>query len=883
MLSGVLPAKFMKLYDLALEITELIPVAARGLYNRASSGRADFPAIMSSSVHRLLRFGMYEMNLDTQELSNAGTLVKLAPQPFKLLEMLASNAGQIVSREDIQKQIWGDDTFVDFERGVHKCINQIRSVLNDKSDRPLYIETVPRKGYRFLAPVTSKNIVAVPQVRQSGPLDPETIEQYTKPPFGGQDREISGPQESIAVSAAPGAGGSVAASGPSAVAAQPATGAEKPKVSPAPVALIRGPIAWVIGLALALAVIGGAILYFRPPGPPQSAGNALENTVVLADFANLTGDDVFDGTLKQALAIQLEQSPYLTLVSERKTLNILRNMNLAEDQRLTLSVALDVCLRANAKAVLVGSIKPEGERYRLSLTALNCRTGESITSAQATAANKQRVLRTVEQIGNDFRKHLGESLPSIKEFDRPLEDATTGSLEALQAFSQGRKAQLSRSEDPTPYFKKAIEIDPAFAYCYASLAIYYSNLGETTLARKYFTDAFNLRSRVNQRERYYIEAHYYEGVTGELEEAIRIYTAWSQAYPGDFIPHNNLNPIYNAIGQYERAVSEAQRAIPLNEENVNAYLGLTNSYNYLYRMNEVRDVYQQAKDKHLRLIPFSAPLYTAAFLSGDQAGMDLSWNSAKGNAGYEDLLLALQADTEAYHGRIQNSRSLSNQAVMSARKSQDMETAAMWRATESLREAEVGNSDRAKTQVADALKMSDSITIRSIASMTLARLGEVGDARSMAAQLSSDAPRATITQFYLLPSLRAAIDIATNNPASAVKSLAVATPYQDGNSVISNANMGNLYPVFLRGIAYSNSGMPQAAAREFQYIIDHPGITTNSIVGPLAHLYLARALALAGESQEAKKRYEEFLALWNGADSDVPIYKLAKAEYAKVK
>jgi hypothetical protein len=307
-----------------------------------------------------------------------------------------------------------------------------------------------------------------------------------------------------------------------------------------------------------------------------------------------------------------------------------------------------------------------------------------------------------------------------------------------------------------------------------------------------------------------------------------------------------------------------------------------NSYIFLSRLEDAKAVYQQAVDRHLSLVPFSAPLYTASFLSGDESGMDRSWNSAKGSAGIEDLLLALQADTEAYHGHVQNSRSLSDQAVMSARKSQDMETAAMWRATESLREAELGYLDRARAQVDDALQMSSGMTIKSIAAMTFARIAELNEARNLAGQLSAEAPRATITQFYVLPSVRAAIEIGASNPSAAIKALADSTVYQDGDCIVSNANLGNLYPVLIRGMAYSNAGMPQLASKEFQYILDHPGITSNSIVGPLANLYLARAQNAAGETAAAQKSYEKFLALWKDADADVPVYKQAKTEYAKL-
>jgi DNA-binding winged helix-turn-helix (wHTH) protein/tetratricopeptide (TPR) repeat protein len=829
---------------------------------------------MSTFVHRLLRFGVYEMNLDTQELKNAGTLVKLSPQPFRLLEMLASRAGQIVTREEIQKQIWGDETYVDFERGVHKCINQIRNVLNDNIERPLYIETLPRKGYRFLAPVTAKTIADAPAIRESGPVDPgiELSRRYFDKP-------------SETASSAPTVVARASNFGPGALAVAPKPIRASAIGSSKSAGLTRGRgLKWAI-VALALLIVAvGTVLYVRSKNRPATGAlTARENTVVLADFANLTGDPLFDDTLKQALTIQLEQSPYLALVGDHRIGEILRSMNLTPDQRLTLNVALDVCMRANAKAVLLGSIKPTGEKYQISLTALNCRTGESLTSAQATASNKQKVLRTIDQIGNDFRTHLGESLPSIKQFGRPLEDATTSSLEALQAYSQGRRAQLSQSEDPTAHYKKAIEIDPDFAYAYAALASYYTNVGENGLAAEYFTKAFALREHTSQREQYYIESHYYDGAIGDLNKAIAVYLDWIKAYPGDYLPHNNLNYIYNAVGQYEKAISEARQAVSLNSSSVNSYIGLMNSLLFLNRPTEANEIYQAAKDQKLSLASFNPPLYYVYFLSGNETGMKRSLEDAMGSAGVEDLLLALQADTEAFHGHIGKARERSQQAVDSAVKAQATEEAALWRATEALREAEVGNIALARAKAAEALSLNNSVNIQSIVAMTLARCGEAGQANQLATRVKAQAPLATITQHYVLPSVYAAIEVSSGNPMRAVRWLEETTPYQDGDAVVSTANLGNLYPVFIRGVAYLHAGKAELAANDFQYILDRPGMVTNSIVTPLARLSLARAEAMAGDIEDARKSYQDFLTLWKDADPDIPIYQQAKAEYARLR
>jgi serine/threonine protein kinase/tetratricopeptide (TPR) repeat protein len=600
-----------------------------------------------------------------------------------------------------------------------------------------------------------------------------------------------------------------------------------------------------------------------------------KDTIVLADFVNTTGDAVFDDALKQALAIQLEQSPFLTVVSDRKVNETLKLMNRPANERLTKAVAEEVCLRDNSKALLEGSIAAIGEHYLITLKAVNCQTGDTIAGAETEAENRNQVLRALGDAANQIRKKLGESRPLVEKFNTPLEEATTSSLEALEAFTQVMKIR-TQGGSAIPLLKHALELDPNFARAYAILGTVYYNLGQTTPAIENFNKAYELRGRVSEKERLQIEGLHYLVVTGQLEKAIETYSQWAQTYPGDIWPHAVLGVIYAELGQHKKAAAELQEGIRLGRADDN----LVGVYGYLNRLDDAQALLDQARGENNTVL--CQIRYSLAFLRGDNATMreQLAW--AMGKPDVEDWLLSAQSDTEAYYGRLARARQLSEAAVQSARKAEVPERAAEWKADEALREAEIGQPARASQLAMEALALNNAQDVRVKAALALACAGDAVHTRKLADKLSQESPLDTRMQDYSLPTIQAAIEIGKKNAPQAVQVLEVATPYEMGAPSAGITFLANLYPAYIRGEAYLQAGQGQQAAAEFQKLIDHPGIVNNLMIGPLSRLQLARAQVMMGDKEAARKSYQDFFALWKDADPDIPIYKQAKAEYAKL-
>jgi DNA-binding winged helix-turn-helix (wHTH) protein/tetratricopeptide (TPR) repeat protein len=814
-------------------------------------------------TQKLLRFGAFELNLDTEELRKDGTPIRLAPQPFRMLALLAGHASQVVTREEIQKQIWGDDTFVDYEHGMNQCINQIRSVLNDSADRPVYVETIPRRGYRFLAPVVSKTISVAPAVMESASsIQLPPIVPVSKPVSRGSPAPLPDAPQTVVAQ-------------PSGVAA-PATA---PALETAPARptghrlLLR--IALIAAVCIPVIVIG---VYWSTRR--VSALNE-KDTIVLADFTNHTGDKVFDDTLKTALSFQLEQSPFLNVLSDRRAAGALRLMARPADQPVTGEVARELCLRTNSKAVVGGSIAAVGERYLIGLKATNCQTGDTLVSADAEADNLNKVLPALQQAGNQLRTNLGESLASVKRFDQPLEEATTPSLDALQSLTQGRRIQLQGGGlAAIPYFERAIELDPDFAMAYLYLGIAYRNLNETKLASQNLQKAYELRSRPTQRERLDIETHYYLLTTGDLGKAFQSATEWTQSYPGDYQPYTHLAYVNVRFGQYEKAAAAMRESLRLAPSDVD-FSNLIGIYIALDQLDTAEAVLKQLRERKQDgpYLPYEY-WYTLAFLKHDDTTMaqQLAWASGKPEA--ESRLFADQSDTEAYRGRFAAARDFSRRAVESAKRAGAPEMAAGWRATEALREAEIGDFVRARQQAAEALALSDGQSVRILAALALARAGDTAQAQKLAEKLNQEAPEDTIVQGYWLPSIGAATELSKNGPEQAITALEPAATYELGTQ--PPFVLGPMYPVYLRGLAFLQAGKSQAAAGEFQQMISHPGIADNFVLASLARLQLGRALALTGDKVAAARAYRDFLTLWKDASPDIPILTQAKAEFAKL-
>jgi serine/threonine protein kinase/tetratricopeptide (TPR) repeat protein len=628
-------------------------------------------------------------------------------------------------------------------------------------------------------------------------------------------------------------------------------------------------------VAVAALIGGGLYFRFRPAAPLTE-----KDTVVLADFDNTTGDAVFDGTLKQALGVDLGQSPFLNVLSDRKINETLRLMGRGPNERVTREVAQEICLRTGSKALLAGSISRLGNEYMVGLEAVGCGNGDALATEQGEASSKEDAVKALGKVAASLRTKLGESLASVQKFDVPIE-ATTPSLEALKTFSMGVTTQGQRGDsEAVPFLRRAIEMDPNFAMAYARLAVAYGNLGQPSLAAENLKKAYALRDRVSEREKFHITADYYAFATGELEKEAQTYVLWMQSYPRDYIPHANLGDNSKTLGQYDKAVAETREALRLEPNNLIEHSNLGLDLLALNRLDDAKAEFDQALARRLDGWTLRLYMYYLDFLRGDSAHMEqqLSWGAGK--PGAEDPLLSAQSDTDAYYGRLTKARDFTRRAVDSAIRADSKETAALWQVNAALREAEFGNAAAAKQGVTTALGLAPGRDVKVLGALALARVGDTARAKAMVEELKKSNPTNTVLKLYWLPTLKAAIELNGGNSAQAVESLEAAAPYELGEPPPTQE--GTLYPAYLRGEAYLLARQGQAAATEFQKFLDHRGIVVNFPLGALAHLGLARAYALSGDTVKSRAAYQDFLALWKDADPDIPILKEAKAEYVKL-
>jgi tetratricopeptide (TPR) repeat protein/predicted Ser/Thr protein kinase len=630
-------------------------------------------------------------------------------------------------------------------------------------------------------------------------------------------------------------------------------------------------------VVISAALVAAAGLYVRSH---RAATLTEKDTIVLADFANTTGDPVFDETLKQALAIQLAQSPFLNVLSEQKVGATLRMMGRSPGSKLTEEAAREVCQRVRSKALLAGSIAKLGSEYVIGLKAVDCDTGDPLAQEQISASGKESVLKALGKAATDLRGGLGETLASIRRFDTPVEDATTPSLEALKALSLGVKIEKEKGDaESIPYMKSAIELDPNFAVAYSSLAVSYANLGQSSLAGENAKKAYDLREHVSEREKYNIEAFYYAVTTGQLEEAAQTYELWVRTYPRDFVPRANLGNTYMLLGQWEKALRETQEAVRL-EPHVANYSNLGQNYVALNLLDEANATFEECLGRKLDAGYLRLWMYYLAFLRNDGASMQRQAAWGAGKPGDEDLLLSAQSDTEAYYGRLRKARELSHRAMESAKHVDAKETAALWQANAALREAELGNAAPARQEAKQALSLAPGRDVEVLAGLALARAGDAAQAQAIADKLNRDFPQNTLLQSYWLPAIRAAVELNSGNAEKAITLLQSATPYELGQP--PPLQVGSMYPAYLRAQAYRLANRGPEAVLEFQKILDHRGIVLNFVGGALTHAGLARAYVAAGETVKSRAAYQDFLALWKDADVDIPILKQVKAEYAKV-
>jgi len=669
-------------------------------------------------------------------------------------------------------------------------------------------------------------------------------------------------------------------SSPAQIPASPASSLSAGKVAEVPVA---GRQLWKVlvpaGVVLVAMAVGGAF-YFRSR---QTTHRLTEkDTIVLADFANTTGDPVFDGTLRQGLSSQLEQSPFLNLLSDERIAQTLSLMAQPKDTRLTHELAREVCQRTASAAALDGSIAQIGTQYLLTLKAVNCSTGESLASAEEQASDKNHVLDALGRMASGIRGQLGESLASVQKFDAPAENVTTPSLEALKAYTLGYQVFVIKSDFAAsiPLFQRAIALDPNFAMAYARLATSYYDLSEDVRAAENASKAYELRERVSERERLYIDSHYPNFVTGDLEASRKALELWAQTYPRDETPPTNLSTIYIFLGNYDKGLAAAQESLKLNPGSGLGYGNLISAYVYHNRLDEARNTGQQAQAHNLDNPQIHIYLYLADFLQHDAAGMEREAAGLMGKPGVEDQAIYLESDTAAYGGQFAKARELTHRAVDSAQHADEKETAADYAAEAAVREALVGNIILARQQAQAAMSLSNGRDVQAMSAIALALAGDSTQATRLADDLGKRFSEDTIVQVTYLPTIHAASALRANDPGKAIQSLSATAPYELGGPV-QTLNFF-LYPVYVRGEAYLAMRQGTAAAAEFQKIIDHPGLVVNEPIGALVHLQLGRAYAMAGDTAKAKSAYQDFLALWKDADPDIPILNKVKAEYAKL-
>ena len=631
-----------------------------------------------------------------------------------------------------------------------------------------------------------------------------------------------------------------------------------------------------IAAAASLAVAAVAVVIFLYSHRSQALTE--KDTILLADFVNTTGDPVFDGTLKQALAVQLEQSPYLNVLPESRIQEALHLMGRSPDERITNDVAKEICLRQGTKAMLAGSIAPLGSHYVIDLDAINAQTGDSLARDQVEAESKEKVLKSLDQAASNLRRKLGESINSVRQFATPLEQATTSSLEALKAYSLGQvEHHKLNDEQAVPHLKRAIELDPNFAMAYATLGVVSGNLSRLSDQTENLTKAFELKDRTSEREKLYISSHYYSEVQRDSLQAIDIYEHWKEIYPRDTVPWDNLALIYPSLGQFEKAMSNATQALKIDPKDFFAFQNLTDSYIRLNRYDEAKAVFDKGMAQGSIAKEGQFGNYMMAFARGDDAGMQSALKSSVGTP-FEAIMMMLMGLGECANGKVINARLTFTTALNAARLQQQKELAGNVRLMRAWCDGQMGFENEARRGVAEALALSADRDTRVAAAATLATIGDLAPSQKLADELIRQYPKDLILNQEWVPLIRALQALHRNQPAEAVRLLEIAMPYELG----SPPNGVDGWPAFIRGEAYLRQRDGVKAAAEFQKLLAHRSIDPLNMIFPLSRLQLARAYVTQGDTPKARTAYQDFFGVWKNADPDLPILKQGKAEYARL-
>jgi tetratricopeptide (TPR) repeat protein/predicted Ser/Thr protein kinase len=627
---------------------------------------------------------------------------------------------------------------------------------------------------------------------------------------------------------------------------------------------------WNYGvIALALCAIAGLTFVFFAR---RTRALTEKDAILLTDFVNTTADPVFDGTLKKALAVDLEQSPYVNVFPEQKVRQTLQFMGRPPDDRITAEVGKEVCQRDGIHAMLTESISNLGTQYVIALDAFNPATGESLAREQVQADSKEQVLSALHRAGSRLRGKLGESLASIQRYDKPLPDATTSSLDALKAFSLG-EARHNAGEElaAVPLYKRAIELDPNFAMAYARLGTVYSNLGQSDDSEQFRQKAFELRDRASEREKLYITSHYYAD-SGELDKGIAAYELYKQTYPRDMIPYNNLAAIYTNLGQFDNALENARIAVELDPQSVTGYSNMATAYAGLHRLEESKAILQTGIERKAGGAALHLSLANLAYAENDLPGMQRELDAAKGTADVQVAVLAFRTAVAAQHGQIRQAIALQQQAIEAADRLQFKEISAGMYAQRATGEAMLNYPAQAISDAARAVQLSGSPGVAVNAALAFAMSGEDKRALQIAAQVSQARPNDTLIQFLAIPLIKAAVELNHGTPAKAIDLLDTAAVYGRANPMV---------PYFL-GLAYLKSAQPAEAAKAFQQVLDLRSVDPADLLMPLSQVGLARSYAAQGDIAQARVAYQDFLASWKDADPDLPFLHQVQGEYAKL-
>jgi len=793
---------------------------------------------MVESEKEVYEFGPFQLDAAQRLLFRGGELIAASPKVLETLVVLVRNHGQLLEKDELMRIIW-PKTVVE-ESNLAIQISQLRKILVEgMSEDP--IETIPRRGYRFISPVRRVAALLSPKPAPV-PAAPIPALAALSPPEPG--RAAPGPPDR-----------------PRAVRTR----------------------AFRIGAAFAVLALVGGIAWWRTHASPsasqrESGPLTAKDSVLLADVQNQTSEPVFDSTLNQAFSIQLEQSPFLALISEQRIQHTLQMMKQPASARLTPDVAWEVCQRTGGAAVIYGSIANLGNQYILGLRAVDCRNGNSLDNQQITVEGKDRVLAAVDQAATTLRARLGESLAQIQRYNTPIEQATTASLEALNAYSVGWLLNYGRGDaaGAISFYERAVQLDPDFAMAYAALGQAYSNQYEHGRAAQYLRKAYALRERVSEREKFYIESRYQRLVTGNLAKARLANQEWSQLYPRDAVPLTSLALIDRYLGQYPRALVEAEQALRLSPDSAQSYANLALGYLTLGRPDEAKDVAADALAKNLDSPLLRLNRYLVAYLRKDSEAADALEAWSVGQAGVEDRFLEHKSLQYAYAGQRGKALELMQRAVGVALRSSAKETAAGYESAWSVYEAMIGNRTEAGQHAAAALDLSDDRDTSYGAALALALVGESAGATRLADSLNQRFPEDTAVQLCFLPTVRAVLALDGGDAAQAVRQLEAARPYETGNFAL-------LYPTYIRGLAFLALHQPDRAQHEFQTIIGLSGVVIDDPIGALARLQLARAYAMAGATPAAQGAYRDFFALWQDAPTDIPELAAARGEVARLR